>query len=285
MRFVKQGHRAWLVALLALMALGLRPAATASAQSALHAPWDSLLKAHVHNGLVDYDALERAPAFRRYLATLDTVRVEALEESERLAFWLNAYNAYTIQLILTHHERASIRNINRSLGLLQLKGPWSERIVRAGGHVYTLDEVFHRILRKQFREPRMHFAVVPASKGAPPLRSEAYTGARLDAQLEDQTRRLLADTTWTWYRRGVLGVNQVMLAYERDFASSRQELVQFVAPYVTLRPQEDQKQRLTEGRVIVQGRPYDWTLNRYPAPRPAGAGAPVSTAAPLPRAR
>jgi Protein of unknown function, DUF547 len=282
MRFVKQVHRAGLAALLAL---GLWPASAAEAQSALHAPWDSLLKAHVREGLVDYDALERAPALPRYLASLDTVTVEALEENERLAFWINAYNAYTIQLILTHHERTSIRNINRSLGLLQLKGPWNERLVKAGGKVYTLDEVFHRVLRKQFREPRMHFAVVPASKGAPPLRSEAYTGAQLEAQLEDQTRRLLSDTAWTWYRKGVLGVNEVMLAYERDFAASRPELVQFVAPYVTLRPQEEQKKRLTDGKppVLVLGRPYDWTLNIQAPARPAGPAKSTPTALPRPK--
>ncbi|WP_053333711.1 DUF547 domain-containing protein [Gemmatimonas phototrophica] len=282
MRFGKQVHH---VGLAILFAISLWPARTAEAQSTLHAPWDSLLKAHVRQGLVDYDALERAPAFTRYLASLDTVTVEALDENGRLAFWINAYNAYTVQLILTHHERQSIRNINRSLGLLQLKGPWNERLVRAGGKVYTLDEVFHRVLRKQFREPRMHFAVVPASKGAPPLRSEAYTGARLEEQLEDQTRRLLSDTMWTWYRRGVLGVNQVMVAYERDFASSRQELVQFVAPYVTLRAQEEQKKRLTEGNppVFVQGRSYDWSLNVQAPARPAGASVTPPAALPRPR--
>jgi hypothetical protein len=258
---------------------------TAAAQTRVHAPWDSLLKAHVRNGLVDYDAFERAPSFARYLASLDTVTVAALDESERLAFWINVYNAYTIQLINRHHERTSIRNINRSLGFLQLKGPWNERLVRAGGKVYTLDEVFHRVLRKQFREPRMHFAVVPASKGAPPLRNEAYTGAQLEVQLEDQTKRLLSDTLWTWYRRGVMGLNQVMLSYERDFASTRQELVQFVAPYVTLRPQEEQKKRLTEGPVIVQGRPYDWALNIQGAAPAAGAPATSSPSSPLPPAR
>ncbi|WP_353267916.1 DUF547 domain-containing protein [Gemmatimonas sp.] len=265
------------------MAAWLALATTASAQSAVrsvHAPWDSLLRAHVHDGVVNYQAFATAPAFKQYLASLDTVQVEQLSEPDRLAYWINVYNAYTVQLIVSHGERTSIRNINRSLGVLQLKGPWSERLVHAAGKTYTLDEVFHRVLRKQFREPRMHFAVVPASKGAPPLRSEAYTGERLEAQLEDQTKRLLSDSTWTWYRRGVLGVNAVMLAYEKDFAASRVELVQFVAPYVTLRQGEEQKKRLAEGKAIVVPRPYDWALNATPITKPA-----PGNARPLPQSR
>lgn len=231
------------------------------AQSALHAPFDRLLRAHVRDGLVDYEAFARAPEFPRYLAALDTAQVATLSEDDRLAYWINVYNAYTIQLVLRHNERTSIRNINRTLGFLQLKGPWNERLVRAGGQVYSLDQVLHRILRRAFHEPRVHFALVPAARSAPPLRSEAYDGARLAEQLEDQTRRFLSDTTRTWYRNGVLGVNQLFVAYERDFGSTRAEMVQFVAPYVTLRPTEPQKQRLLDGKAIVQPRTYDWTLN------------------------
>lgn len=229
--------------------------------AALHAPFDRLLRTHVHDGLVDYEAFARAPEFTRYLASLDTARVSSLSDDERLAYWINVYNAYTIQLVLRHHERESIRNINRTLGFLQLKGPWNEQIVRAGGRVYTLDQVLHRILRREFHESRVHFAIVPASKGAPPLRGEAYVGARLGEQLEDQTRRFLGDTTKTWYRNGVLGLNRLFEAYERDFGSTRKEMVLFVAPYVTLRPTEPQRKRLEEGKALLYYRQYDWSLN------------------------
>lgn len=236
-------------------------AAQSPRDAALHAPFDRLLKAHVRDGLVDYDAFARAPEFPRYLASLDTVQVHAFNEDERLAYWINVYNAYTIQLILRHNERESIRNIDRTLGFLQLKGPWNERIVRAGRQVYTLDQVLHRILRREFHESRVHFAIVPAARSAPPLRSEAYVGARLGEQLEDQTRRFLSDTTRTWYRNGVLGLNRLFEAYEKDFGSSRKEMILFVAPYLTLRPTEPQKKRLDDGRPLVNYRTYDWSLN------------------------
>jgi hypothetical protein len=253
----------WGRGLRVLLVVLLAPLGAIRAQSVVdHSAYDALLRQHVANGLVDYDAFARAPSFTDYLSTLATADLTSRGENERHAFRINVFNAYTIQLIVKHGERESIRNINRSLGVLRLKGPWNEPLVKAAGRTLTLDQVFHRVLRREFHEPRIHFAVVPAALGAPPLRNEAYTGARLEAQLEDQTRRVLSDTTRTWYRNGVLGINRFLLAYQQDFGSTRKELVEFVAPYVTLRPTEPQRERLMKGQPIVQGRPYDWALNR-----------------------
>ncbi|MEQ1692721.1 MAG: DUF547 domain-containing protein, partial [Gemmatimonas sp.] len=159
-----------------------------------HAAYDALLRRHVTTGFVDYDAFARAPEFGEYLSMLDRVRPEALDDDERLAYWINVYNAFTIQLIITHRESESIRNVNKSLGVLQLKGPWSEPIVRAAGRRLTLDDVNHGIIRKEFGEPRTHFALVCAAMGCPPLRSEAYSGAKLVDQLNDQSRRFLRES-------------------------------------------------------------------------------------------
>ncbi|MFN2567708.1 MAG: DUF547 domain-containing protein, partial [Gemmatimonadaceae bacterium] len=184
--------RQYVAIVLASLALG----GTARAQGVTsdHGVFDMLLRRHVADGLVDYDAFARAPEFRQYLDALARTDPERLPPAEQLALWVNAYNAYTIHLVNAHGERESIRNINRSLGLLRLKGPWKERLARVGGCVYTLDEVENAIIRKRFREPRIHFALVRAARGCPPLRSEAYRGERLDAQLEDQARRFLLES-------------------------------------------------------------------------------------------
>ena len=89
------------------------------------------------DGLVDYDAFRDAAAFRRYLASLARTSLAGADDEEQLAFWINVYNAYTIQLIVAHGERESIRNNDRTLGVLRLKGPWSEPIVRAAGRTLT----------------------------------------------------------------------------------------------------------------------------------------------------
>lgn len=235
-----------------------RGVAQAPAASFDHAAWDTLLRAHVHEGLVDYDAFAKAPTFRTYLAQLGRANLTGMSETERLAFWLNTYNAYTVALIVNHGERESIRNIDKTLGFLQLKGPWNERLVAAAGKQYTLDEVEHRILRNEFHEPRIHFAMVPAAYGGPMLRSEAYTGTRLEEQLEDQGRRFLRDTLRNPLNTlGSIRANPILMAYQQDFAPTRRELAMYLAPYF----EGSVKARLDSGFIWGNARPFDWRLN------------------------
>src|SRR5688572_12953552 len=149
-----------------------------TAQSFDHGALDGLLARHVRNGLVDYDAFEASPEFREYLGSLAAFDPRLLPRDEQLAFWINAYNAYTIELINRHDERKSIRNINKSIGFIKGYGPWKEKLAVVGDSAYGLDEIEQKIIRPEFREPRIHFALVCAAMGCPPLRSEAYTGAR-----------------------------------------------------------------------------------------------------------
>jgi uncharacterized membrane protein YdjX (TVP38/TMEM64 family) len=226
-----------------------------------HAPFDALLKRYVVRGLVDYDGFARAPAFKRYLTSLNGADPSALPERERLAFWLNVYNAYTIELIIEHHERESIRNINRSLGFLKLKGPWSERIVQAGGRALTLDQVEHDIVRKEFKEPRIHFALVCAALGCPPLRNEAYSGDRLDAQLEDQGRTfILASPTKNHVDvdARTAFVSLVFTLYKSDFGGSDAALGRYLARWY---PDGAARRLLESGAFRVEQTSYDWALN------------------------
>lgn len=237
----------------------LAPSGRANAQASFdHGAWDTLLRAHVREGLVDYDAFAKAPAFRDYLAQLSRARLAGLSDDERLAFWLNTYNAYTVALIVNHGERASIRNIDKTLGFLQLKGPWNERLVHAAGKTYTLDEVEHRILRHEFHEPRVHFAMVPAAYGGPPLRSEAYIGARIQTQLDDQGRQFLRDTLRNPLNSlGTIRANPILMAYQQDFAPTRRELAMYLATYF----EGSVKARLDSGYIWGNARPFDWRLN------------------------
>jgi hypothetical protein len=226
-----------------------------------HAVFDGLLHRHVTDGLVDYDAFAESAEFRSYLEALAVARLDGLTDGERLAFWINAYNAWTIEQVNTHGERDSIRNINKTLGLLPLKGPWSEKMVRAAGRELSLDDVEHGIIREEFDEPRIHFALVCAARGCPPLRSEAYTGARLEEQLDDQARAFLlrspeknrvdtaAATVW---------VSPILTWYEEDFGGSDAALGRFLARYW---PEGEARTLLRSGRFRLRKTDYDWTLN------------------------
>jgi hypothetical protein len=226
-----------------------------------HSSFDALLRSHVAEGLVDYDALARRPEFRAYLDTLAAADASRLGEHERLAFWINVYNAFTIEQVNRHGERDSIRNIRRTLGLLPLKGPWSERMVRAAGRELTLDEVEHEIVRKEFREPRIHFALVCAALSCPPLRSEAYSGARLDEQLDDQARAFLLRSpalNRVDVAAGTLWLSPIFVWYRDDFGGSDAELARFVARYF---PEGKERELLLSGRFRLRETDYDWTLN------------------------
>lgn len=237
------------------------PLGAAETRAFDHAAFDALLRRHVRDGRVDYDAFQAAPTFRAYLDALDAANPAVLDEPERLAFWINAYNAYTIALIVQHGERESIRNINKTLGLVAAKGPWKEPLVRAGGRRLTLDEVENEIVRKQFHEPRIHFALVCAALSCPPLRAEAYVGARLDAQLDEQARVFLLHTP-AGNRVDVaarrLYVSPIFDWYRQDFGGSDASIARFIAQYYAAGPERD---LLLGGSFKLETTPYDWTLN------------------------
>lgn len=226
-----------------------------------HSAFDALLEAHVVDGMVDYDAFAKAPAFKTYLDSLGAADPARLDDRERLAYWINVYNAFTIELINRHHERASIRNINKTLGVA-LKGPWHEKLVRAGGQVYHLDNVEHDIIRKQWKEPRIHFALVCAAMSCPLLRSEAYTGAKLEAQLDDQARRFLLRSPAQNHvdvKTGTVYGSPIYVQYYReDFGQTDAAITAYLAGFF---PEGPEKQLLLSGRAKLVATEYDWTLN------------------------
>jgi hypothetical protein len=250
--------RGFLVLGAALLALPAR------AQTFDHSAFDELLKKHVVKGMVDYVSFANAGPFKEYLQSLERADIARLDEKERLAFWINAYNAYTIALINEHEERASIRNIKQDVGLVRARSPWKEPVVKAAGKTYSLDDVENEIIRKQFREPRIHFALVGAAMSCPPLRSEAYTGAKLDAQLEDQARSFVLDSargSRVDAKNGVVYASKIFDWYKEDFGGGDAALGRFLARYYGDSPE---KQLLLGGHFKVSYLEYDWTLNsRY----------------------
>lgn len=239
-------------------------AAPIGAQSVDHGPFDQLLRAHVVDGMVDYDAFARSAEFPRYLTTLNATDPSRLSRDEQLAFWINAYNAYTIQLINVHKEKQSIRNINKSIGFVKAYGPWKEKLAMVGGKAYGLDEIEQDIIRPTYREPRIHFALVCAAMGCPPLRSEAYVGSRIDAQLEDQGRTFV--TRQPTKNRVDVATKTVYLSpvfigfrdYIKDFGGSEAAVGKYIARYY---PEGPEKQLLVSGAFRAKETSYDWTLN------------------------
>jgi hypothetical protein len=231
--------------------LGL--AGPAAAQAVDYSLYADLLKKYVQGEAVDYAGLkgERAK-LDRFLTQMAQAEPERLGRAEQMAFYINAYNAWTLWLILTKYpELKSIKDLG---GLLS--GPWSQKIVRLKHGVLTLDEVEHDILRPRFKDPRVHFAVNCASKGCPPLWPEPFTGARLDEQLDQATAAVINDPRRAKLENGVLYLNKVMDWYAGDFPRDQ---VSFVKKYA----RGELKRRLEAlgDKVRVDYLDYDWSLN------------------------
>jgi hypothetical protein len=180
-----------------------------------HKLFNQVLGDHVADGEVDYAAIKKDERFEKYIASLREVTPSAIkDDNERLAFWINAYNAFTIKLINDHSPISSIRDIKQ--GDL---GPWDIVWIDIHGKRYSLNQIEHEIIRKEFDEPRIHMALVCAAKSCPPLRSEAYVGRTVDAQLEDNSRLFLLDRTKNRYdeKSNALYLSELFNWYGEDF--------------------------------------------------------------------
>lgn len=230
-------------------------ASRASAADVDHADYAGLLKRHVDaRGMVDYAAIKRQPAdLDRYLSVLASVKLDALDPQQRLATLINAYNAFTLKLISERYPIATIKDIPEP-------ERWKAVRWNLGGTTTSLDAIEHEMIRGKYAEPRIHFALVCAGRGCPPLRAEPYTGARLEAQLDHQMKRThAADTQWSTYDAAAnkLTVTAIYKWFEGDFTQSAANVPAFVARY---RP--DVRRAIDAGRVpTVEHAPYDWGLN------------------------
>ena len=179
--------------------LGVALPAHAPAYAGEDDAYARLLKAHVRPGvvsgiklaLVDYRAVKADPAYAQALNALAESRPDALtSDAERIAFWVNAYNLAAIKAVLDQYPTKSIKD-----GGSLLSPIWKKKVATVGGTPYSLDDIEHGILRKAFKEPRVHFAIVCASLSCPDLRAEPYDAARLDAQLDQQAAAFLSNAT------------------------------------------------------------------------------------------
>jgi len=267
-------------ALLLAAALGFCSAAHAFDHS--HAAWDALVKRHVK--LVDggkasqvryADFARDRAALKAYLAEVSKVgeaEFGGWSKAQQMAFLINAYNAWTVELILTKYP--DLKSI-RDLGNIVFNSPWKRKFFTLFGRESYLDQVEHEILRKPgaYDEPRVHYAVNCASVGCPMLREEAFVAARLDAQLEEQARRFISDRTRNRFnpRTGKLEVSEIFKWFKEDWTSGYRGIggagpvtsrEQYFARYADLLADSPADRRLVaEGKAPIAHLDYDWSLN------------------------
>jgi hypothetical protein len=229
-----------------------------------HRSWDALLKKSVvpaeggNASLVRYDAMaqDRA-ALKEYLDSLGRVgeaEFGAWSGPERMAFLINAYNAHTVEKILTRYpDIHSIWDFGRIFS-----NPFKDRFFRLFGRPFSLDDIEQDYLRKPYREARIHYALNCASIGCPMLREEAYVPERLERQLEDQAVRFLGDRSRNRFAGGKLELSKIFDWYGEDFEPRRA----YFARYARVLADDPASQRLiAEGKAAFSFLEYDWSLN------------------------
>lgn len=219
-----------------------------------HQQFTLLLNQYVDDkGLVNYAGfLQDREALGEYLKLLSShVPNDTWPEKEQLAYWINLYNAYTIELILSHYPVKSIKDIGAQLQVPFVNSPWDIKFIELAGTRYDLNNIEHNILRKKWEEPRIHFAINCASISCPKLRREAYEAETLEEQLEDQAKAFINDGVRNVVSHDEANLSRIFDWFGGDFAKNG-ELIEFINQYA--------KEKVSSGARITY-REYDWSLN------------------------
>ncbi len=236
-----------------------------------HVLYTELLQAYVdEEGLVDYRGLKERgmEKLNAYVEELAGARTSDMGRGERMALYINAYNAFTLKLIADPYPVESIRDIPGLSGLLGL-GQWQKEMWTLAGQEISLDHLEHGMLRPM-GDPRIHFALVCAAVSCPPLAREAYTAGRLDEQLERQGRIFNRSPKGlrTWMKEALFGTSPVLKLstiykwFREDFLEKAEDLPSFVLPYAG--PQDQTFIREHREDLEIDYLDYDWSLNDQP---------------------
>ena len=246
------GYEVCVGALLCFLIMGLTTT-TLAAQVVDHSLYAGLIEKYVKDGVVDYKGFKNEESvLDKYLKVLEDVDSTMLSRNEQFAFYINAYNAWTIKLILTGYPGVkSIKDLESFFS-----SPWKKKICRIDGKIITLDDIEHNILRPRFKDPRVHFAINCAARSCPPLRSEPYRGGELDQQLNEMTSVFINDPSRNRLEENKLYVSKIFDWFEEDFNG---DIPGFFLKYAKgdLKGQSEAKR----GKIKIEYLDYDWSLN------------------------
>ena len=224
------------------------PAETGDQNAYDPAVFDALLKANVSNGRVNYNGFKNNPQFNNFLESIAAASPAEMPTNERLAFWVNAYNALTI------------KNVNDNPGIKQptdVAGFFKKKKFKVGGRSLTLDQIENEVVRPTFKEPLIHFGLVCAARSCPPLINTAYTAGNVRSKLAANARAYLADTKQNRFEDGTLYLSKIFEWYKVDFGGDDAGLIAFAKKYGTA----SMKAGLEESSAVKFNK-YDWTLNK-----------------------
>jgi Protein of unknown function, DUF547 len=230
-----------------------------------HSAWSRLLKTYVipaADGInrVDYAAFKVGghKTLKTYLKRMIRVDPRTLSRKEQFAFLVNLYNAKTIDIVLDHYPVRSIKEISLGGGLLAAfaGGPWKQKVVAINAIAVSLDDIEHQILRKNFRDPRVHYALNCASLGCPNIALRPFSGANLDAQLDAAARAFINHPRGVHVKTGTVVVSSIYEWFKADFGGNSTRVLRHLLKYA--KPALAVKLKSIGS---IAGHDYDWRLN------------------------
>ena len=227
-----------------------------------HAAWNDFVTRHVQPGTdginrIAYGKVSKADraALAGYLEAMQRVAIRKFSRAEQRAYWINLYNAATVNVVLEHYPVDSILKIDISPGLFA-KGPWKKKLLTVEGEKVSLDDIEHRILRPIWQDPRTHYAVNCASLGCPNLQPRAYTAGNMDELLDAGARAYVNHARGARLDKGRLTVSSIYVWFQSDFGGDDAGVIAHLRKYAA-----PELERQLAGVRRIAGHEYDWSLN------------------------
>ncbi len=216
-----------------------------------------VLSENVKNGLVNYRAIKADKRFADYIAVLQKTDPETIPADERLAFWINAYNAFTIKIVVDQYP---IKSIMSKTAYAFGKSNFQKKLATLNGVPYSLNDIENNIIRP-YGDPRIHFAINCAAISCPPLRAEAYEPSRLSEQMDEQTRNFLNNSEKNSFDfvKNQAKLSKIFDWFKDDFNKYTTSVIDFISRY--LPSEQEQKLRSAGKSLKIDHHNYNWDLN------------------------
>ena len=211
----------------------------------MHQVWDELLQKYVSNdGMVDYQGIKDDPRFGRYITVLQKMTSKSdWSDEEKMAYWINAYNAFAIKLVTDNYPLESI---------MDLEKPFEKKFIKIGSRTFSLNEIENEMLRKPFGDPRIHFGVNCASISCPKLSNRAFTADNLDEQLDTLTTEFVNNSEKNRITPNAITVSKIFEWYKSDFTKEG-SLIEWLNQYSDTQ---------INANASISYLEYDWNLNK-----------------------
>lgn len=221
---------------------------------------DNFFKKYVADGKVKYEEAKHDNALNTYIGQIKNFEPYSIEDvNERLAFWINAYNAFTIKLVLDYYPIESILDIESQTGV----SPWSINFIEmAGGRKFSLDEIEKKIIIKKYKDPRIHYVLVCAAESCPVLISKAYTIENLNELFDTQASFFLNDKSKNRINSEdkTIELSTIYKWYKSDFTDKDSTVINHIKKYIN----ETDKDFISKNNVEeINYLDYSWKLNEY----------------------